>query len=444
MGFLQEMSRRKVEKPHWAAAGVAIACLLVTGLAVAQSADPRPAQPAPGAAKSVLRDFVLLAPDSGAAGSSFGVETKRIDAKYKWAGAAAGTRVEVHWYWNDGRVLTQAQVFGGPSGASTWTLTAREGASLPIGKYRVEFLENGQRLAPALHFTVGLLGTELSQAKTEAAEVLSKTKPLVNPNGFPVPPVDGFLEKQRVQVELSLAIPGKESSVTVYEDPKRNQVFRFVTHDVTWAVGWAPRAAVAQGYVLTDPNCGGAFTEKWAPDTALSAPNCALKAVPWAKRGWQRDAVEHYSNPRHRLKIKVPPDWTVGFEESFAPRMLWVMGKLDDKGRQRLTVNVLHGPDRRWPNVEEFFKREFAGLEAEKLVVDGVTRPFTRIERASRTSNPAIYEIVHRPSQDSSTVRMFLLLRDGLGYAIVLGATFGATADELRELDGLRAHLGLP
>ena len=95
-------------------------------------------------------------------------------------------------------------------------------------------------------------------------------------NGYLPPNLAGFKLVETHQTEASSAVEGKETTVEVFSAANGDQVFVLATHNIRWAVGWAPGGDATKGYFLRDPLCSGKYTEKYSPAAPFSAPGCAL------------------------------------------------------------------------------------------------------------------------------------------------------------------------
>ena len=100
-----------------------------------------------------------------------------------------------------------------------------------------------------------------------------------NAKGFPAPSLKDWQKLGTLKTDASLLIDGPETDVETFEK-KGDRIVCLSTNGVTWAFGWIPQGDATKGYILRDPNCGKKLTERWAPDTPFSAPDCAAKAKP--------------------------------------------------------------------------------------------------------------------------------------------------------------------
>ncbi|HUP00607.1 MAG TPA: hypothetical protein VM737_03680 [Gemmatimonadota bacterium] len=126
------------------------------------------------------------------------------------------------------------------------------------------------RLAAFLALPMLLAATAAARGQT----------PAVDATGFTVPSVDGFELQGIHMMDGTPAIEGAETAVEVFANATNDVIYRVSLNGVTWAYGWLPGGEATQGYILRDPDCVGVFTEKWAPDAAFSAPECAVTADP--------------------------------------------------------------------------------------------------------------------------------------------------------------------
>lgn len=166
-------------------------------------------------------------------------------------------------------------------------------------------------------------------------------------------------------------------------------------------------------------------------------------ATPWQGRGWVADGGNNYANAVHDLHLSVPTAWTVGDELNWPVRILWVMGKLDDAGHDRLVVSIFRRRDRTWRSPEELYEEELNDLRSRTIDINGETKPFTDILHAGSSARSGVYEIEHVPTYDGSRVRLLLFARNGIGYAVNLKAVAGASEAEMAELAAVRQSMGL-
>ncbi|MEX1203666.1 MAG: hypothetical protein WEB85_00305, partial [Dongiaceae bacterium] len=128
-------------------------------VATETAAAPQPATAAAptaaASAKSVIASFGVTSEGSTGFGANFPEGTSRVDAVYSWKNAPTGLRVDLRWSKEGTVVLEQNEELTEPEGTSRWYILMQAGAALSPGSYRVELLENGQALIPAMTFTIG-------------------------------------------------------------------------------------------------------------------------------------------------------------------------------------------------------------------------------------------------------------------------------------------------
>jgi hypothetical protein len=110
------------------------------------------------------------------------------------------------------------------------------------------------------------------------APAIAAASPEINSAGFPQFSLGGFSLKDSRQTDASPSIEGAETTVEVFASAAGDEVNRFSTGSVIWGYGWLPGGEAAKGYLLRDPECTGILTEKWAPNSDFSAPDCAVRA----------------------------------------------------------------------------------------------------------------------------------------------------------------------
>jgi len=115
-------------------------------------------------------------------------------------------------------------------------------------------------------------------ARAEAPPAIAAASPEINSAGFPQFSLGGFSLKDSRQTDASPSIEGAETTVEVFASAAGDEVNRFSTGSVIWGYGWLPGGEAAKGYLLRDPECTGILTEKWAPNSDFSAPDCAVRA----------------------------------------------------------------------------------------------------------------------------------------------------------------------
>jgi hypothetical protein len=120
-------------------------------------------------AKSVIASFGVTSEGSTGFGASFPEGTSRVDAVFSWKNATAGHRVDLRWSKDGTVVLEQNEQLTEPEGTSRWYILMQAGEALSPGSYRVELLENGQALIPAMTFTVGAADADDDSADLAAA-----------------------------------------------------------------------------------------------------------------------------------------------------------------------------------------------------------------------------------------------------------------------------------
>jgi hypothetical protein len=129
-------------------------------------------------------------------------------------------------------------------------------------------------------------------ATPTTANLSNVTIPTPNPNhkppeknaaGFPAPSFEGF-EKlgppRSGTIDASLEIPGPDTMVEVWHAKNGDELYKFITHGVFFAVGVTPAGDATKGYVLFDEKCEKKWTVKLAADAPWVVPRCALDAKP--------------------------------------------------------------------------------------------------------------------------------------------------------------------
>jgi hypothetical protein len=92
--------------------------------------------------------------DPARAGTIFASGTRGVAARYRFANAAAGTRIELRWTHQGEPIFGQQEELREPSGTSTWVLRMGRGSPLPDGSYALEIEEDGEPVI-RLPFSVG-------------------------------------------------------------------------------------------------------------------------------------------------------------------------------------------------------------------------------------------------------------------------------------------------
>lgn len=160
--------------------------------------------------------------------------------------------------------------------------------------------------------------------------------------------------------------------------------------------------------------------------------------VPFASKGWIFENGV-YANQRHGLRIAVPAGWRTGDEARFSERILWVMSKLDDAGRERLGTNITHTAIGQ-ASVQEFFNDDLQGFRQATYEEGGQTKPlFTVLETGKIGAQPAVHYI--RNTDQSRGLNLYSA-RNGFGYIIVFKWTADATSEELAELQSVARSVG--
>jgi uncharacterized RDD family membrane protein YckC len=97
---------------------------------------------------------------------------------------------------------------------------------------------------------------------------------------YPVPDMTGFNQSRSFKFDAVFLVPGQETTVDEFANAVGDKVLRFTTGTVVWAYGWVPQqGGTDAGYVIRDPSCSGAFTEKLASNVRLIAPDCAAATI---------------------------------------------------------------------------------------------------------------------------------------------------------------------
>lgn len=176
---------------------------------------------------------------------------------------------------------------------------------------------------------------------------------------------------------------------------------------------------------------------------ATPSSSAAASGTPWASRGWREEAQGAYVNDEHDLRLSVPPGWTVGDENKFSARYLWLMAKLGPNGEERLVVNIARREDVQDQSTEEVFKSELEGLKQATLTINGKTAPLTSIRHAGKTAKPDVYEIAHTLVHDGSRSHQLIFVRNDTGYLVTRKAAADASDAEIVELEEIRRSMGL-
>jgi hypothetical protein len=219
--------------------------------------------------RSLVTSFTIESPDHPAQidvlakGVIFPPGTKRIVASYVWKDAKPGYPLGVHWFLGTRPILRQGQPVAGESGHSAWYLSMSRGGALPAGAYQVTLIEN-DKPGRSIYFTVA---------------AISGAKPQRNPAGFRPPALGGFHRVPARTLRKPVGSKGatQPTTVDVFTARDRDEVLRLTTAGYVWGYGFAPRRDARRGYLLRDPDCGGKFTERWAPDASFSVPDCVFQ-----------------------------------------------------------------------------------------------------------------------------------------------------------------------
>lgn len=92
--------------------------------------------------------------DPNAAGTAFPAGTPGVAARYRFAGARPGTRIDLRWTFEGDPIFQQREELDDPAGSSTWVLRMERGSPLHEGSYGLEILEDGRSVIQ-IPFTVG-------------------------------------------------------------------------------------------------------------------------------------------------------------------------------------------------------------------------------------------------------------------------------------------------
>ena len=108
---------------------------------------------------------------------------------------------------------------------------------------------------------------------------ISDAKPQRDPAGFRPPALGGFHQVPEHTLHKAIESKGatQPTTVDVFTASDRDEVLRLTTAGYVWGYGFAPKGNARQGYLLRDPDCGGKFTERWAPDASFSVPDCVFR-----------------------------------------------------------------------------------------------------------------------------------------------------------------------
>lgn len=219
--------------------------------------------------RSLVTSFTIESSDHPAQlnvltnGVTFPAGTKRIIASYVWKGAKLGYPLGVHWFLGTRPILRQGKPVATESGHSAWYLSMSRGGALPAGAYHVTLIEN-RNPGRSIYFTVA---------------AISGAKPQRDPVGFRPPALYGFHQVPARTLHKAIGSKGatRPTTIDVFTAGDRDEVLRLTTAGYVWGYGFAPKGDARQGYLLRDPDCGGKFTERWAPGAPFSVPDCVFR-----------------------------------------------------------------------------------------------------------------------------------------------------------------------
>jgi hypothetical protein len=163
--------------------------------------------------------------------------------------------------------------------------------------------------------------------------------------------------------------------------------------------------------------------------------------VPFASKGW---AFENgvYVNARHGLRVEVPAGWTVGNEQRYSDRILWVMSRLDAAGRERLGANISHiGVGQTSP--EEFARNELEALKQVTYESGGERKALFSVTASGKIRDD-LFNLEYVRNDNRSKGANLHFTRNGFGYVISLKWAGDATQEELAELGAVARSMGYP
>lgn len=194
-------------------------------------------------------------------------------------------------------------------------------------------------------------------------------------------------------------------------------------------------------------NMSRAASADVAPDpTTDTASGSAMvedaAATPWSSRGWVQREGDTYVNPEHNLQLVVPDGWTIFDEGSRDPQFLWLMGKLEPDGKQRMFMG-LFAEDMQGMSDEEWFDAQFQFIRDATLTIGDQTRPAFEILRTGETQQPGVYQIRFTRIDNGMRGHQLFFVRDGLGYTVTRNASADASTEEIADLEQIRQSMDL-
>jgi len=171
---------------------------------------------------------------------------------------------------------------------------------------------------------------------------------------------------------------------------------------------------------------------------ATPPPTTSAATTPFASKGWVFENGA-YVNSQHGLRVEVPTGWTVGNEQRYSERILWVMSRLDASGKERLGSNITHG--RAQATSEQFFQFELRTFQQVTYQAGNETKPLWTVTGSGKIKDD-LYGLEYVRNDDGTRGRNLHFVRNGFGYVIVFKWAPDAAPEELAELGAVAKSMG--
>lgn len=183
-----------------------------------------------------------------------------------------------------------------------------------------------------------------------------------------------------------------------------------------------------------------AHTGRFQVEGAAATPPPTTSAVttPFASKGWVFENGA-YVNSERGLRVEVPTGWTVGNEQRYSERILWVMSRLDASGNERLGANMSH--IRAQAAIEQFFQNELQDFKGVTYQLGTETKPLWTVTGSGKIKDD-LYALEHVRNDDGTRGRNLNFVRNGFGYVIAFKWAANATPEELTELNRVARSMG--
>lgn len=194
----------------------------------------------------------------------------------------------------------------------------------------------------------------------------------------------------------------------------------------------------------TAGSVSGAVVPQSTTDAAVSESGSMESAAvtPWSSRGWVQRDDDTFTNPEHDLKLVVPDGWTIFDEGSRDPQFLWLMGKLEPDGKQRMFMG-LFAEDLQGMSDEEWFDAQMQFIRDATLTIGNQTQPGFEILQTGETEQPGVHQIRFTRIDNGMRAHQLFFVRDGLGYTVTRNASADASVEEIADLEQIRQSMDL-